>query len=96
MDLEVVKLKRPPLWGSCRMTLVILSYFGIFLLMILRFNLSMAVVCMTENKVGEFNWTKEIQGEILSSFFYGYIITQIPGNIVIKKVNKQGYIAVSL
>ncbi|KAJ8303345.1 hypothetical protein KUTeg_019741 [Tegillarca granosa] len=28
---------------------------------------------------GEFDWDKSVQSSILSSFFYGYIITQIPG-----------------
>ena len=28
---------------------------------------------------GEFEWSKEMRGHVLSSFFYGYIVTQIPG-----------------
>nr|KAG5706444.1 hypothetical protein BaRGS_032837 [Batillaria attramentaria] len=28
---------------------------------------------------GEFDWDKSVQSGILSSFFYGYIVTQIPG-----------------
>lgn len=62
--------------------------------MILRFNLSMAIVCMTENTnqlisiynetlvQGEFAWKKSTQGYILSSFFYGYISTQIIGGVI--------------
>ncbi|OWR40838.1 hypothetical protein KGM_200810 [Danaus plexippus plexippus] len=30
-------------------------------------------------KQGEFNWTAEQQSIILGSFFYGYVLTQIPG-----------------
>ncbi|XP_068737249.1 sialin-like [Montipora capricornis] len=30
-------------------------------------------------KNGEFNWDEKTQGIILGSFFYGYIITQLPG-----------------
>ncbi|KAM3965175.1 putative inorganic phosphate cotransporter [Aphomia sociella] len=30
-------------------------------------------------KPGEFNWTAEQQSIILGSFFYGYVLTQIPG-----------------
>ena len=33
-------------------------------------------LCMWQ---GEFTWSKLTQGYILSSFFYGYIVTQIPG-----------------
>merc|ERR1719457_68300 len=73
--------------------------------MALRFNLSIAMVCMTsdpthnknsssvpENLICdnstsnscsdselEFSWDKPFQGLALSSFFYGYIITQIFG-----------------
>lgn len=28
---------------------------------------------------GEFAWDKSTQGHVLSSFFYGYIVTQLPG-----------------
>lgn len=28
---------------------------------------------------GEFNWDSNTQGLVLGAFFYGYIITQIPG-----------------
>ncbi|CAH1775915.1 unnamed protein product [Owenia fusiformis] len=30
-------------------------------------------------KAGEFNWTEYTQGVLLSSFFYGYICTNVPG-----------------
>nr|XP_006819872.1 PREDICTED: sialin-like isoform X2 [Saccoglossus kowalevskii] len=31
------------------------------------------------DKVGEFQWDQRMQGIILGSFFYGYILTQVPG-----------------
>ncbi|KRF97475.1 uncharacterized protein Dwil_GK10727, isoform B [Drosophila willistoni] len=34
---------------------------------------------------GEFKWSSSLQGYILSSFFYGYVITQIPFGILAKK-----------
>lgn len=34
---------------------------------------------------GEFPWSSSLQGYILSSFFYGYVITQIPFGILAKK-----------
>ncbi|XP_023161684.2 putative inorganic phosphate cotransporter isoform X1 [Drosophila hydei] len=34
---------------------------------------------------GEFVWSSSLQGYILSSFFYGYVITQIPFGILAKK-----------
>ncbi|XP_073252217.1 sialin-like [Porites lutea] len=32
-----------------------------------------------EKKDGEFNWDQKTQGLILGSFFFGYVITQLPG-----------------
>jgi len=34
---------------------------------------------------GEFNWNEAEQGVILGSFFWGYVLTQIPGGIVSQK-----------
>ena len=34
---------------------------------------------------GEFGWSEVEQGVILGSFFWGYILTQIPGGILTKK-----------
>ncbi|XP_041360914.1 sialin-like [Gigantopelta aegis] len=39
----------------------------------------------TKHLSGEFPWNEETQGWVLGAFFYGYIITQIPG----------GYLAVT-
>ncbi|XP_033640468.1 sialin-like [Asterias rubens] len=44
-------------------------------------------VCPTANmshtpKNGEFNWDESTQGQILGSFFYGYVFTQIPGGLL--------------
>lgn len=63
-----------------------------------RANLSVAIVDMSKlNPIDHFNnntnlnttqsnWSPVLQGYILSSFFYGYIITQIPaGKIKIPK-----------
>ncbi|XP_073974925.1 putative inorganic phosphate cotransporter isoform X3 [Rhodnius prolixus] len=34
---------------------------------------------------GEFHWSESTQGLILSSFFWGYVITQVPGGILADK-----------
>jgi len=31
---------------------------------------------------GEFNWNAQDQGHILASFFYGYVLTQLPGGVL--------------
>jgi len=113
----------PRFFGSCRFTLTVMCFFGVYHLMALRFNISMAMVCMSSDptiklsmnssaqnftqlqeikRTGcggrgewepgtdtgeeldvyeelEFQWSKPLQGAILSSFFYGYILTQVLG-----------------
>ncbi|EEB17257.1 sialin, putative [Pediculus humanus corporis] len=49
-----------------------------------RVNLSVAIIFITKESNAtttkkEFMWDENVQGIILASFFYGYIITQIPG-----------------
>jgi ACS family sodium-dependent inorganic phosphate cotransporter-like MFS transporter 5 len=34
---------------------------------------------------GEFVWSKGIQGQVLGSFFYGYIVSQIPGGLLAER-----------
>lgn len=38
-----------------------------------------------ENKGGEFDWSEQLQGFILSAFFYGYVITHLPGGLLAEK-----------
>ncbi|XP_065056224.1 sialin-like [Rhopilema esculentum] len=79
-------------WLPKRYLLAILSFLGFLNVYSLRVNLSVALVAMISNKTitnssghalftepAEFSWNTKEQGIILSSFFYGYIITQIPG-----------------
>ncbi|XP_064631101.1 sialin-like [Lineus longissimus] len=35
-----------------------------------------------DDKAGEFNWDKVTQGLILGSFYWGYIVTQLPGGLL--------------
>jgi len=40
---------------------------------------------MYENIVcfeGEFDWSRQFQGHVLSAYFYGYIVTQVPGGML--------------
>jgi ACS family sodium-dependent inorganic phosphate cotransporter len=74
----------------------LLAFFGFCVIYMLRVNLSVAVVAMTANKTHtledgsimiypDFSWDSTTQGFILGSFFYGYIITQIPGGFLATK-----------
>ena len=76
----------PALFGSCRLTLAVLCFVAIFEFMIMRFNISMAIVCMTKADDGgegnsgnstdsgpEFQWDKDVQTSVLGAFYYGMI-----------------------
>lgn len=76
-----------------RFVFVLMSFLGFNMLYALRVNLSVAIVPMVRqdivndtdtnqtstDTVGEFHWNERTQGLILSSFFVGYVITQLPG-----------------
>ncbi|KAL4708201.1 hypothetical protein ACJJTC_005343 [Scirpophaga incertulas] len=59
----------------------------LFLAMVLAFgmrvNMSMAIVAMTDSSQENFfDWNSQRQSVILSSFFWGYVILQVPGGVV--------------
>ena len=75
-----------------------LAFIGFCVIYMLRVNLSVAVVAMTANKTTvlpngtavyegppDFEWSSHTQGVVLGSFFYGYIVTQIPGGFLATK-----------
>lgn len=77
--------------------MVLLAFLGFFNVYSLRVNLSVAIVAMTENRTvitengtetweQDFPWNSKQKGLILSSFFYGYILTQLAGGFVGAKI----------
>lgn len=74
-----------------RYVVCLMTFFGLFLMYALRLNLSVAIVTMTSNRSislpngtvvvqkANFNWNPKDKGYILSAFFYGYVVAQIPG-----------------
>ncbi|KAJ9573906.1 hypothetical protein L9F63_008705 [Diploptera punctata] len=77
-------------WKRRRNIVAIMAFFGFFGVYAMRVNLSVAIVAMTSEKnvtlrngtiatYKEFDWSPTVHGLVLSSFFYGYIFTQIPG-----------------
>jgi len=63
-----------PSWPR-RFTVVGLSVAAVFLCYIDRVNISVAIIPMAK----ELGWDPEVQGRVLSSFFLGYLLTQIIG-----------------
>ncbi|KAI2657840.1 Sialin [Labeo rohita] len=86
-------IKKAPACCSSRYGLAFLSCYGFFVAYALRVNLSVAMVDMLKNSSSASNsssarvydWDSETQGWILGSFFYGYILTQIPGGYFARK-----------
>ncbi|RUS84902.1 hypothetical protein EGW08_007312, partial [Elysia chlorotica] len=74
-----------------RYIIAIMAFLGFANIYALRVNLSVALVAMTTNRSvvingtlhtiagPEFDWSSHLKGQILASFFYGYIFTQLPG-----------------
>lgn len=61
----------------------VLLFFGLTVAYALRVNMSVAVVVMLDKDAAnpdfeEFDWNEQTKSYILSSFFWGYVITQIP------------------
>jgi len=43
------------------------------------------MLCFVVCQDGPFVWEKRIQGHVLGAFFYGYLISQIPGGILAER-----------
>jgi ACS family sodium-dependent inorganic phosphate cotransporter len=77
-----------------RYLLSLLAFFGFFNAYILRSNLSIAIITMVKPTIHislknititqpiGYDWNTKAQGYILSSFFYGYTIIQIPAGFL--------------
>ncbi|KAK7862498.1 hypothetical protein R5R35_005921 [Gryllus longicercus] len=84
-------------WRRRRYVVVLLAFLGFFNVYALRVNLSVAIVAMTANRTvvsengtleyeQEFAWDSKMQGLLLSAFFWGYLVTQIPGGWLAARV----------
>ncbi|GAB0099993.1 MFS domain-containing protein [Sergentomyia squamirostris] len=82
-----------PIWRKRRFHLVTMIFLGIFCFYSLRVNVSIAIVAMTKKfnttsvngtviEDQHFDWDSKQQGYILSSFYYGYITTQLLGGFL--------------
>ena len=80
-----------------RYFVALMTFFGFALVYMLRVSLSVAIVDLTRNKINalsngtvevakpDYDWDSTTQGIVLSSFFYGYILTQIPAGYLAVK-----------
>ncbi|CAG4990074.1 unnamed protein product [Parnassius apollo] len=75
---------------SARYTVALLACFGFSIMFGMRCNMSMAKLKMVEKHNSSegvyentpFNWTVEVESSIDSSYFAGYLITQLPGGFL--------------
>ncbi|CAH1638002.1 unnamed protein product [Spodoptera littoralis] len=80
MPEEANKMDKGPVLGV-RHVQVVMLFFAMVICFTMRVNISMAIVAMTDTSSageGVFDWNMQIQSVILSSFFWGYIVLQIP------------------
>jgi MFS transporter, ACS family, solute carrier family 17 (sodium-dependent inorganic phosphate cotransporter), other len=64
----------PAAWPR-RHTVVLLSFFAVFVCYIDRVNISVAIIPMA----ADLGWSMQTQGLVLSSFFVGYLLLQVAG-----------------
>ncbi|XP_063848011.1 vesicular glutamate transporter 1-like [Scylla paramamosain] len=80
----------PPDCPCCNMTkrftMAILASIGFLISFGIRCNMGVAVVQMTANRTDngerEIDWSDDIVGVVDSSFFWGYLVTQVPGGLI--------------
>ena len=70
-----------------RWTMALLMMFGFIVTFGMRCNIGVAIVQImsttsNEIEVEEFNWTPETIGYVDVSFFWGFVLTQLPGGIL--------------
>ncbi|XP_063707166.1 vesicular glutamate transporter 2-like [Culicoides brevitarsis] len=79
----------PPAWkfwhNRRRYVVNFLMLMGTTVMYLMRANLSVAIVSMTDPETGDFAWNSKEQGLVLGSFFYGYIMTQFLGGVIAKR-----------
>ncbi|XP_037942180.1 putative inorganic phosphate cotransporter [Teleopsis dalmanni] len=69
----------------------LLLFTGLAVAFAMRVNFSMAIVAMTDNnstsaaEVETYQWTEKTKSMLLSSFFWGYVFTQVPSGQLARK-----------
>ncbi|XP_012272716.1 putative inorganic phosphate cotransporter [Orussus abietinus] len=81
---------KPKALIGCRHVQILLATLGFLCCYAVRVTMSVALVAMTDPKSANpdyegFQWDETTRGYILSSFFWGYVLTQIPGGIVAQR-----------
>lgn len=75
-----------------RFILVAMCFLGMIICYADRTNFSVAIIPM----VKQYKWEKTIEGVILSGFWYGYAITQVPGGYLSDKYSGKIVLSVAV
>ncbi|XP_049873024.1 putative inorganic phosphate cotransporter [Pectinophora gossypiella] len=77
---------KPSYGCGLRHVQTLLLFLAMMLAFAMRANISVAIVAMTDDtKDDTFDWSMQTQSVILSSFFWGYIVLQIPAGVLSAK-----------
>ncbi|XP_013134084.1 PREDICTED: putative inorganic phosphate cotransporter [Papilio polytes] len=80
-----------------RHTQTLLLFLSMLLLYCMRVNISLAIVDMTDTtKEGHFDWSHSVQSKILSSFFWGYIMLQVPAGELSRRYGGKIFLTISM
>lgn len=75
----------------------ILLFLAMLVAFMMRVNISMAIVDMTDERKDEyFDWSHSVQSVVLSSFFWGYVILQVPAGELARKFGGKPLITISV
>ncbi|KAK2581048.1 hypothetical protein KPH14_006091 [Odynerus spinipes] len=86
-EMMKVPLTKPKALFGCRHVQVLLMTLSFFCCYAVRVTMSVTLEAMTNSTTAnpdfeEYNWDQSTKDTILSSFFWGYICTQVLGNII--------------
>ena len=91
-----VKNVKPKGFGI-RHVQTLMLFFAMLLAFTMRVNMSMAIVDMTDDqKEGHFDWPYSVQSVILSSFFWGYVVLQVPAGELARKFGGKPLVTISI
>lgn len=71
-------------WRNRRYILAIMAFLGMFNMYSCRVNMGVAIVAMTKS---DFTWSSKEKGAILGAFYYGYVVTQVIGGLLTRRIS---------
>ncbi|XP_047990436.1 putative inorganic phosphate cotransporter [Leguminivora glycinivorella] len=89
--------KKPKAAFGIRHLQAVMMFFAMVIGYAMRVNMSMAIVAMTDDSSeNTFDWSMQTQSVVLSSFFWGYVVLQIPGGLLADKIGGSILITISI